>query len=124
MKDDPYALEHVRVDPSAATKIGRRPRGWRRMYVLVPWTWVERLRDTGRASAYQLAFALLYAAWKGGQPISVSNGFAAAHAIPPRTKWDALRELERLDLVVVERRSSKSPLVTLRHIDLSAITPT
>ena len=91
-----------------------RTRNWRRDFVRVPWSWIDRLTAASRGSTYRLALLLLYEHWRGGaQPIKVSNVKVAGDGLSRGSKARALRELERLGLVRVERRSRKSPWVTV-----------
>jgi hypothetical protein len=84
--------------------------------VLVPWKWVERLRDAKRpGSTYALALLLLYEHWRhGGRPIVLSNILAADVGLSQRSKWNAILELERLGLIQVDRRPRKSPRVIVK----------
>jgi hypothetical protein len=87
---------------------------WQRRYVAIPWAWVTALQTTQRACTYKLAIALLYESWKrgGGQPVVISNAFAARGGVGKRAKWRALSELERRGLVRVERGAGRAPRVT------------
>ena len=114
-REDPFALDNLRVDPALAAKVGRRSKGWQRKYVQVPWPWVERLQGKGGA-VYHLALLLLYEDWKqGGRPIVLSNKFSTPEGVGRRTKWYALLQLERLGLVEVERRTRKSPRIIVHN---------
>ena len=108
----------VTLDPLAKLgDIGRpnKRKKWRRQYVQFPWAWIERLQAARRVSTYRLALLLVYESWRtGGQPIVLSNVLSTTAGLSRRTKWNALRELESLVLVKVERRRNKSPRVVLR----------
>jgi len=117
-KNDPFAVEDLRVDPSDSTLVSKaaRPRKakWERKFIQFPWLWVERLETTNRGSTYRLALLLLYEYWRnGGRPIKLSNAKLANNGLTRKSKWRALLELERFGLVKVERRPRKSPLITL-----------
>ena len=112
---DPFDLARLRIDPTAIKPA--RPRKWQRLYVQIPWLWVERLQSAKRISTYRLAHLVLYENWKlGGRPIVLSNLLSAEIGLPRRTKWAALRELEKLGLVRVERCARKAPRVMLCHL--------
>jgi hypothetical protein len=85
----------------------------RKHFVRVPWHWVEALKGaTGQTCL--LALHLLYLHWKGNcAPIKLANGMLEIDGINRWSKWRALSELERRGLVTVERRRSRSPLVTV-----------
>jgi hypothetical protein len=91
------------------TKIRKR----REHFVKMPWTWVERLANAS-GKTWLLAACLRYRYWqtKGG-PIKLANGMLQIDGISRRTKWRALGELERLGLIAVERRNSRSPIIRL-----------
>jgi hypothetical protein len=115
--DDPHAdlKQHAvrhediieqRVEPE---KIRRR----RKLFVKVPWTWVERLMKARRLSTSKVAHYVLHLHWHhGGKPFPLANGMLAMDGVNRFRKWDGLRELEELGLIRVDRRQSKSPLVT------------
>jgi hypothetical protein len=82
-------------------------------FVMVPLVWAERLETTRNATTIKVALRLLYLVWKNkGQPIALSN-MAVARFADRRRKWRALRELERLGLIKVERRAGSSPMIVV-----------
>jgi hypothetical protein len=100
------------VPPKTATK------KWRRQFVRVPWSWVERLQEAKRISTYRLALVLVYEHWRtGGRPITLSNVFTHAEGLSRRSKWRAIAELESLGLVQVKRHKRRAPRVVLRHLE-------
>jgi hypothetical protein len=108
---DAFDLERLRVNPADLQRKPKRKR-WRREYVRVPWGWIERLQSSRRVSTYRLTLLLLYEFWRtGGRPIVLSNVSALDVGLSPRSKSNALAELERLGLVQVERAHRKSPQV-------------
>src|SRR5262245_1463276 len=97
--------EHLAVVP---TKIQER----RRQFIKVPWTWVERLAAARHIATYRVALHVLYRNWKGGsRPFTLANGALAAEGVARGTKWRALRELEALGLISIERRPKRSPII-------------
>jgi hypothetical protein len=120
MANGDFDLGRLLVDPAdpRLRKVGKRAKRWRRQYVQFPWTWVERLQAARRISTYRLALVLVYEHWRtGGRPIVLSNMLAKAEGLSPRSKWNALAELEALGLVQVERRPSRSPRLALQHLN-------
>jgi hypothetical protein len=115
----PIDLEGVLLNTEQINRLQaqKQRKAWRREYVRVPWKWVERLQTTRRVNTYRLALLLLYEHWRtGGQPIALSNVGLVAEGINRRSKWNALTELERLELVQVDRRNGRSPRATLCHL--------
>ncbi len=107
---DDYTLTDAQVQERGAatpTKIAKR----RQQFVMVPWTWVERLTGAP-AQSYRLALILLHLHWKGkGGPIKLANGMLKIDRVSPRSKWRALRDLEKRNLIEVECRANRSPVV-------------
>ena len=117
---DPFDLERLLVNPADLQRKPKRKK-WRRQYVQVPWTWVERLQSAKRISTYRLALVLVYESWRlGGRPITLSNVSALAEGLSRRSKWRSLAELEQLGLIEVERHRRHAPRVSLRHLPLGA----
>jgi len=112
--EDPFDIEKLRIDPLSFVGKGRRGKLWQRKFIRVPWSWVDRLKTTKRAVVYRLALLLLYNNWKSaGQPIRLSNVMLAEDGVTKRSKSRALRELEALGLIRVERFPRRAPVVTL-----------
>jgi hypothetical protein len=115
---DPFDVDALRIDPADPAlaprgATGTRKKKWQRKFIRVPWVWVDRLKSTNRGSTYRLALVLIYEHWRtGGRPIRLSNAMLAGDGVTGKSKWRALRELERFGLVKIERRPRKSPLVT------------
>jgi hypothetical protein len=88
----------------------KRPTG---AFVTVPLWWVERLRQAKRASTFLLALDLLYRAWrlKNYDALAVSNIVASQAGVSRSSKWRALRELERLGLVIIRSKKRQAPTV-------------
>jgi hypothetical protein len=110
----PIDLEGVLLNAEQINRLQARKqrKAWQREYVRVPWTWVVQLRKAKRTRAYQLALLLLYEHWRlGGRPIVLSNVGLLAEGLARRSKWNALAELEKLELVRVERGRRRSPRV-------------
>ena len=82
-------------------------------FVKVPLLWMERLAHARQASTFKVALQLLYRHWKagGGKPVVLPN--AGLIGVRRGTKWRGLVELEKLGLIAIQRRSRKSPLITV-----------
>jgi hypothetical protein len=107
----------IAVDEIASDVPPGKRRPWRRHFIMMPWVWRDRLLEATRTSTWCLATWLLYEYWRSdGQPIAVSNIKAREAGLSRRSKTRVLAELQRLDLVVVERHQRQSPQVTLKHL--------
>jgi hypothetical protein len=113
-QDDPYDLNKLRVDPATLQNKPAKAKRWRRYFAMMPVEWMRRLIGAKHRGTFLLAYLLIYEHWRcGGRPIAVSNAFAAELEVGPRAKSRALRELERLGLIKVERLHRRSPRVTV-----------
>ena len=81
---------------------------------MVPWLWIQKLRRKPWY-VYHVAFFLLYLHWQRGDrgPIKLASGLLVMDGVSRTSKRRALKELENLGLITVERRSRKSPIVTI-----------
>lgn len=105
-------LAALRGMPTRATR--REPKKWRRRYVIVPWAWVEKLRQAKRVSTYRLALLLLYEHWRqSSSELVLSNVLLRDEGIASRSKTNALAELEAMGLVRVKRRLGRSPRIVV-----------
>jgi hypothetical protein len=110
-------LETLRLPDGVVVKAKVEPRKVRKRrqkFVMVPWTWIEKLAGaTGHT--HQVALYLLYLHWKqnGGGPLKLPNGMLKYDGISRQSKWRALADLERRGLATIERRPGKSPLIRL-----------
>jgi hypothetical protein len=109
---DEFTLTDAQVGERLAStprKIQKR----QRHFIKVPWPWVERLRGaTGQT--YRVALSLLYLHWKGkGEPVKLANGMLLIDGVSRQSKWRALRDLQRRDLITVECRPNRSPIIRL-----------
>lgn len=114
--DNPFDLERLAITPEVTASLGRAATAKRhhRQFVMVPWSWVERLQAAHYIGSYRVAMHLLFQHWKSdGQPVKLSNVALARMGVSRDQKWRALRELERLGLIGIERRKRRSPLVTI-----------
>jgi hypothetical protein len=115
--EDPYAdLKQHALTSEMLEKLATVPRQIQKRrghFIRVPWTWVERLAEARYIATYRVALHVLYRHWKnGGEPFTLSNGMVAMEGVERRAKWRALRELEQLGLITIERRKRKTPRIT------------
>src|SRR5215211_7360927 len=114
---DPYAdLRQHALSPETLAQLTNAPRKPPdyQSFVKVPSIWVERLREARYLASYRLALHLLHQHWKSrGRPLTLSNAALEKEGVTRRAKWRALRELEALRLIMVERRPRHSPRVVL-----------
>jgi hypothetical protein len=102
-----------------ATKSGRKPKGPE--FVKFPLSWGPRLKDVS-ADAVRLSIWLLHRAFRVHKltfpvPNKAPNGGPWLDCWGIRDRWAkkrALEELELVGLLVLEKRSGKEPVVTLR----------
>jgi len=87
-------------------------------FVAVPLPWMKHL-DGATGQTCRLAMLLLDLAFRRkSRSISLANTTAASAGIPRHTKWRALRDLERRELVIVEARPRKPPMVHLLQMKM------
>jgi DNA-binding transcriptional ArsR family regulator len=80
---------------------------------MVPWLWIEKLKGKPWY-VYHVALLLLYLHWQhGDRPIKLASGMLVLDGVSRNSKRRALIELENLGLITAERRSRKSPIVTI-----------
>jgi hypothetical protein len=116
--DDPYAdLKQHRLTPEMLAQlvvVPRKIQKRRQQFVMVPWAWVEKLAAARYVATYRVALHVLYRHWKGrGEPFTLSNGIMAIEGVSRWQKWRGLRELERLGLIIIERRRRRTPRITI-----------
>jgi hypothetical protein len=112
---DPFDLENLRLRAELREQLitPKKIRKRREQFVVVPWTWIERLKGAD-GQTYRVAMYLLHLHWKGnGCPIKLANGMLTMDGVPRETKRRALQDLERRGLIAVERYPRKSPVVKL-----------
>jgi hypothetical protein len=112
---DNINIQKLCVDPKFVQQgIKSKRKEWRRNFTVVPRSWELRLLGAKRVSTFKLACELLYLHWLDkGKPIAVTGKVAASAKLSQRSKANALAELERLGLIMIDRRMRRSPRVTL-----------
>ena len=83
-------------------------------FVKVPLWWIAAAAKYARSPATVVLVELLYASWKArNSTFSLSNVRLAKLGVSREIKRRVLRDLEAGGLITVERRPSKSPIITL-----------
>ena len=121
---DKFRSKPENAAKAAAEAAAPKRKQWRRVSTLVPREWEVKLWEATRTSTYRLAHELLYRWWRAGtdkfsckgDPIVASSELASSVKLSPRSARNALYELERLGLIVVERTPRRAPRVTLLHV--------
>jgi hypothetical protein len=116
VKSDLFDLEHLRVEPVQVRVVPpAKIRQRREHFIQVPFDWLERL-DGASGKTYALALHLRYLHWRNkGNPFTLANGMLKIDGIGRHSKWRGLTELERRGLICLERRPSRSPIITVRN---------
>jgi hypothetical protein len=98
-----------------------RPKGVRAgldgSFIMVPREWqVQLLRIDADKCTYRLALYLLWEAWRTrGVRVKVTNVRMKEEGVGRRGKRQAVAQLERAGLVVVERTDHGSPVVRVKY---------
>ena len=112
MRDDPFNLASLMIDAPPLATTPAKARRSKRGFVMVPLAWKNRLSAACNVCTLKVALELLFRHWKtGGKPILLANAAMGQLGVRRHSKWRALRELEALGLIKVERRPRKSPKV-------------
>ncbi len=116
--DDPFDVHKLALSDDQVRErlasVPHRMRKRRQHFIKVPWVWAERLAHARHIATYRVALHVLYRHWKGGGvPFTLSNTAMVAEGVTRWRKWEALKELEQLGLITVERRSRRAPRVTV-----------
>lgn len=118
---DPYTELKRCVLPEGVILERRVPPGQhkrrQRHFIIMPMAWFERLAGAS-GQTYRLALVLIYLSWrKRGESFALANGrLAEIDGVLRHSKWRALTELERRGLIAIERRSRRSPIITLLYL--------
>jgi hypothetical protein len=111
---DPFELKNLALPREHWAVVPRKIQQQRRHFIKFPCIWEERLAHARCIATYRVALHLLYRHWRaGGRPFSLANELLKTAGVSRWAKWRALRELERLELITIERRSRKSPVISV-----------
>jgi hypothetical protein len=85
-------------------------------WVKVPLALTAKAAAATNTQKFMVWTWLLYRAWlTGSATVPLPNGALAKYGVNRKSKTLALRQLEAAGLITVERRSRKTPIVTLLH---------
>ena len=91
---------------------GKRPR--KDTFVQVPLWWIEAATKATENPRAMVCIWLLHLAWKThSMTFPIPNAGLAKRGVDRRAKYRVLRDLEASGLITVDRRSGKTPVVTL-----------
>jgi len=124
MTDDDFDLEKFRVQPGQILEQpAQQPRQShvkrkRTCFVGVPCAWWHLLGRAKHIVSYRVALHLLDQGWRSGEPVvPLSNCSLKGEGVSRSGKNRALKELQDLGLIQVERQRRKSPSVRLLHLE-------
>jgi hypothetical protein len=102
-------VEVVETDIPGASARRRRQRA--NGFVMVPNIWREQLRKVkARGTTYEVAMMILdMARWS--EWLTLPNAGLAARGIDRHAKYDALKQLRDVGLIIVEERGRRSPRI-------------
>jgi hypothetical protein len=99
--------------PKPAKAAGKR----QERFVKVPLWWAEQAARATHTTKGLVWLLLLHRVWRdGNRTVALPNAELEAYGVTRSTKMRALAELEKAGLIQVERRSRKSPIITLLHL--------
>jgi hypothetical protein len=106
-------IPSIEVPGVGAARIrAQRAKKRKQRFVMVPLVWVDRLMNAKLAATCKVALHILHTSWKRkSSSFPLSN--RGLPGVDRKAKSRALKELELLGLVVIERRSQRSPIVTV-----------
>ena len=118
--DDRLDLDDFKLPPEMVRErpvgVPQRIKKRQRQFVQLPLGLVDQVARHSRDKTLAVLCHLLNLEWKqGGGPIKVPNGFLDKLGVGRGAKCRALKKLERLDIVSVERRDHKSPIVRITN---------
>jgi hypothetical protein len=116
--NDKFDLDDLKLRPEMVRErpvgMPQRIKKRHQSFVQVPLILVDKIVRKSRDKTFAVYCHLLHESWKqGGGPIKVPNGFLNKLGVGRGAKSRALKKLERLGIISVERRDRKSPTVTI-----------
>jgi hypothetical protein len=95
--------------PEMVAKREKRARRKAEAFVMIPLWWAARAGEDGRLAEFLVCVDLVYRAWRAN-----GNNFVLPNraGVDPKVKYRVLRALEKAELVAVEWRRGKSPIIT------------
>jgi hypothetical protein len=85
--------------------------------VMLSLAWVAKAAFATNCPKAMVWVWLVYRAWQTkNQTVAVPNGALAKYGVSRKVKSLALRQLEASGLITIERRTRKTPIVTLQRL--------
>jgi hypothetical protein len=110
MQDEPWQVKRLR-ELKAAAPVKRKKV---ERFVQVPLWWIEIAAKATRSPATLVLIELLHTRWKAKNPtFPLPNGRLNKLGVSRDVKRRVLRDLERRQVIIVERPPRKTPIVTL-----------
>jgi hypothetical protein len=114
MQEEPYHVRRLR-ELEAAAPVKRKKKT--EPFVQVPLWWIEAAAKATKSPKTILLVELLRLRWKTGRStFPLPNARLQRLGVSRKTKRRMLLDLERAGMIVVERRSRKTPIVTLNAL--------
>ena len=111
MQDEPRCVKRLR-ELEAAAPVKRKKKV--EPFVKVPLWWIETAAKDARSPTTIVLIELLYAAWKAkSSTFPLPNSRLNKLGVSRKTKYRVLRDLERQQVILVERPPKKTPIITL-----------
>ena len=116
-----FEAELLRARPKGDTSLQKkRAKPAPNKFVRMPWLWVDCLAKAGAgADAWAVSLFLVYEAWRTKtRVVKLTNAALAQLGVGRQGKSRALQQLRGAGLVAVEERRGRSPLVTVRFVEM------
>ena len=84
-------------------------------YVVIPYSWLDVLDAVAGRHAHRLMLRLMWISWRQKSPTVKLTNKALGCRMDRHTKSATLRRLEQAELISVQWRPRKSPLVTILY---------
>jgi DNA-binding transcriptional ArsR family regulator len=117
---DRLDLDDLKLPPEMVRErcvgVPKRIKKRHQQFVRVPLALVDKIARNLREKTFVVLCHLLHEDWRqGGGRIKVPNRFLERIGVGPDAKSRALKKLESLGIISVERRDRKSPIVTITN---------
>jgi hypothetical protein len=109
-----FSLDSDTIEKLVPIARARRKARRRKLFVKTPLPWIDKLGELPGGATFKVAYRLLQVFYRDGRrPVRLGNQALSLNGVGRKQKARALVDLERLGLIRVDRRSGKSPLVTV-----------
>jgi hypothetical protein len=110
MDEEPWHVRRRRELEARAPAKRKKPEP----FVVVPLWWIRQAAKAARTPATIVLVELLYASWKARSPaFPLPNGRLRKLGVSRKVKYRVLRDLERGGVILVERPTRKTPIISL-----------